>query len=79
MAAPPHAFTALADDLSIFPPTLVDSCEFDSLRHSGEPFALAEAGVDVELVLSRDVPRGHLNWIAERTSRSYNPRRRREL
>lgn len=63
--APAYAFAGHADDLSNYPPTLIDNCEFDDLRASGEQFGrqLAAAGVDVEVVTSPGVPHGHLNLV----------------
>jgi acetyl esterase len=63
--ASPYAFAALSDDLTGFPPTLIDNDEFDDLRASGEAFAaqLRAAGVEVEEVITRGVPHGHLNNV----------------
>ena len=63
--ATPYAYAGISDNLAVFPPTLVDNCEFDTLRRSGERFVeqLRDAGVDVEAVVSRGVPHGHLNCI----------------
>lgn len=61
----PDAYAGLADDLSDFPPTYVENCEFDSLRASGHAFAeqLRAAGVDVHEVTRRGVPHGHLDLV----------------
>ncbi len=58
------AFPALAD-LRGFPPTYLETDEFDDLRASGEEFArqLADAGVAVEYVVAAGVPHGHLNAV----------------
>ncbi|MFC0672718.1 alpha/beta hydrolase [Brachybacterium hainanense] len=60
-----YEFPALAARHDHLPPTLVDVAEFDGLRPSGRAYAeqLEVAGVDVELVLSRGVPHGHLNKV----------------
>lgn len=59
-----YAFPGLAD-LRGFPPTYLETDEFDDLRASGELFArqLADAGVDVEYVVAAGVPHGHLNAV----------------
>lgn len=65
-AAPtPWAYAGLADDLSAFPPTYVENCEFDVLRASGEAFAgqLRAAGVEVDEQLRPGVPHGHLDVV----------------
>jgi len=64
-AATPYDFPALASDFTKFPPAYIENSEFDDLRASGEAFAaaLADAGVDVELVTARGVPHGHLNAV----------------
>lgn len=58
-------FPALAtrEQLATAPPTYLEISEFDDLRVSGDRYAaqLREAGVEVELVLRRGVPHGHLN------------------
>lgn len=63
--ATPYAFPGVSDDLSGYPPTYIENCEFDDLRATGEEFAaqLAAARVDVELVTAAGVPHGHLNAI----------------
>jgi len=60
-----YEFPALAARHDHLPPTLIDVAEFDGLRPSGRAYArqLEAAGVDVELVLSRGVPHGHLNKV----------------
>ncbi|MEU1472413.1 alpha/beta hydrolase fold domain-containing protein [Streptomyces sp. NPDC005761] len=60
-----YAFPGLAKDLNGFPPTYIDTDEFDPLRSSGETFAhqLHAAGVDVEQALSAGVLHGHLNLV----------------
>jgi xylan 1,4-beta-xylosidase len=62
---PPYAFAGVSDDLSGFPPTLVDNDEFDDLRCSGERFCdqLRAAGVEVDQVTTGGVPHGHLNNV----------------
>lgn len=62
---PPHAFPGESDDLSGYPRTWIENDEFDSLRPSGEAFAVAlrQAGVDVEVTLAPGVPHGHLNMV----------------
>lgn len=64
-AATPDDFPGLASDASVFPPTYIETSEFDELRASGEAFAaqLAAAGVEVECVTARGVPHGHLNAV----------------
>jgi acetyl esterase/lipase len=59
----PYAFPGHADDVRGFPPTLVQVCELDGLRPSGEAFAkqLIDAGVDIEYVFERDTEHAHLN------------------
>jgi len=51
------------DDLTRLPPTLVLNCEYDSLRSSGERYAmqLREAGVEVTEHMEPGVLHGHLN------------------
>ncbi|BCW36032.1 hypothetical protein StoSoilA2_20880 [Arthrobacter sp. StoSoilA2] len=63
--ASPGAFAGLAEDLSGFPPTLIENCEFDEIRRSGEQFAkaLAAAGIEVESFLAEGVSHGHLNRV----------------
>ena len=58
----PVAFVGHAD-LAGFPPTLVQVCELDGLRPSGEALAasLIGAGVDVHYVFERDTEHAHLN------------------
>ena len=60
-----YAFAALAHDLTGYPTTYIENAEFDDLRASGEAFAarLADAGVDVTVVVAAGVPHGHLNAI----------------
>lgn len=60
-----YAFPGHADDLTDFPPTYVENCEFDDLRSSGERFVeqLTQAGCDVAMVTAAGVPHGHLNAI----------------
>jgi xylan 1,4-beta-xylosidase len=64
-SATADAFPGLADDLSAFPPTYLETDEFDDLRSSGAAFAaqLRDAGVDVEEVVAAGVPHGHLNAV----------------
>jgi acetyl esterase len=59
------AFAGLSDDLRGYPPTYLETDEFDDLRTSGALFAaqLADAGVDVEYVVAAGVPHGHLNAV----------------
>ena len=60
-----HEFPPLAgpEQLAGVAPTYLEISEFDDLRVSGARYAdqLREAGVQVELVLRRGVPHGHLN------------------
>lgn len=60
-----YAFPGLSRDLSLFPPTYIDNCEFDELRSSGEAFAeeLQKAAVDVETRTTHGVLHGHLNNV----------------
>lgn len=60
-----YAYAGLADDLSAFPPTYLETSEFDLLRASGQAFAeqLRVAGVEVEEHVRRGVPHGHLDII----------------
>lgn len=64
-SATPYAFPAVAASLAGYPPTYIENNQFDSLRASGEHFAvrLASDGVDVEVVTARGVPHGHLNDV----------------
>ncbi|MGW1784987.1 alpha/beta hydrolase fold domain-containing protein [Streptomyces sp. NPDC002143] len=61
----PWAFPALAEDLSDFPPTCVETNEFDDLRPSGENFAdlLRRVGVPVLSAVAPGVLHGHLNVV----------------
>lgn len=63
--ADPHAFAGHASDLTGFPPTYIENCEFDDLRASGERFGeqLTSAGVVVEVATTPGVAHGHLNAI----------------
>jgi acetyl esterase len=58
----PYAFAANGD-LSGHPPTLILNAEADQLRASGEAYAtaLADAGVDVEVLFEPDTGHGYLN------------------
>jgi acetyl esterase/lipase len=60
-----YAFPGLSRNLSHFPPTYIDNCEFDELRSSGEAFAeqLRTAGVHVEHRATAGVLHGHLNHV----------------
>lgn len=64
-AADGYAFVGHATDLTGYPPTYIENCEFDDLRASGERLGeqLAEAGVDVTVVTAAGVPHGHLNAV----------------
>lgn len=64
-AADAYAFPGHASDLTGFPSTYIENCEFDELRASGERFGaqLAVAGVDVDVATAAGVPHGHLNAI----------------
>ena len=61
----PYAFPGVAGDLTGYPSTYIENCEFDDLRASGEEFGrqLAADGVDVTVVTAAGVPHGHLNAI----------------
>lgn len=61
----PYAFPGVAGDLTGYPSTYIENCEFDDLRSSGEEFAsqLAADGVDVTVVTAAGVPHGHLNAV----------------
>ena len=63
--ATPYAYAGLSEDLSTFPPTYVENCEFDAFRSSGHLFAeqLRAAGVDVVEVTRAGVPHGHLDRV----------------
>ncbi len=60
--ADPYAFAANGD-LRGQPPVLILNAEADPLRASGEAYAaaLADAGVDVEVLFEPDTGHGHLN------------------
>jgi acetyl esterase len=60
--ADPYAFAANGD-VGNQPPTFILNAEADQLRASGEAYAtaLADAGVDVEMVCEPDTGHGHLN------------------
>ncbi|MBD3689734.1 alpha/beta hydrolase [Nanchangia anserum] len=57
------ALPGQADDLTGFPPTYIENCEFDELRASGEKFAtqLREVGCDVEMHTVPGEIHGHLS------------------
>ncbi len=61
----PYAFPGVAGDLTGYPSTYIENCEFDDLRSSGEEFGrqLAADGVDVTVVTAAGVPHGHLNAV----------------
>lgn len=67
----PYAFPALAD-LRGLPPTLVEVSELDDLRPCGEDFArqLADAGVDVDLVVRAGMPHAHLGLVGHPQQRA---------
>jgi acetyl esterase len=64
-SATPLAYPGLANDLSGFAPTYIETSEFDDLRSSGERFAeqLRHDGVRVDYVVAAGVPHGHLNTV----------------
>lgn len=63
--AVPYAFPGVAVDLTGYPSTYIENCEFDDIRASGEEFTrqLADDGVDVTVVTAAGVPHGYLNVV----------------
>ncbi|MFJ4208069.1 alpha/beta hydrolase [Paenarthrobacter sp. NPDC089675] len=70
-SASEYAYVGVSRDLSRFPSTYIDNCEFDEIRISGEAFArqLEESGVDVEVAMTNGVLHGHLNNVGFKPAR----------
>ncbi len=64
-AANPVWWAGEVQNLRGLPPAQIYNCEYDALRASGEAYgaALAEAGVEVEVVMQTGVPHAHLNRV----------------